>query len=98
MMKSMNNNQIRNADAYTMKKRLMTKLREYDFAIVETTLFLDTHPNNRKALNYYTKLREERKNVLDDYEKRFGPITINGNMSVKSWDWVSGPWPWEGEC
>lgn len=92
-----NTNAIRNG-VNNRKMHLMKKLREYDFAIFETVEFLDTHPCNIKALKYYSKLREEREKVLVEYEASFGPITMYGNKSDSSWDWVKGPWPWEGEC
>lgn len=93
------NGNMNRAGNYTPKKtHLMRKLREYDFAIFETVEFLDTHPKNKKALEYYTKLRAEREKILAEYEAAFGPITMYGNESDSDWDWVKGPWPWEGEC
>ena len=82
----------------TTRARLMQKIREYDFAIVETALFLDTHPNCHKALNYYHKIVAEKKKLVSEYESRFGPLTIYGNENQHKWDWINGPWPWEGEC
>jgi len=92
------NGNMARGSGFAKKAHLMRKLREYDFAIFETTEFLDTHPHNLKALKYYSKLREEREKVLSEYEASFGPITMYGNVNGESWDWVKGPWPWEGEC
>lgn len=97
-MQNAKTSRINNCGADNTCRRLLKKLREYDFAIVETALFLDTHPNNRKALAYYTKLRDERAALAAEYEKNVGPITICGNKSDSKWDWITGPWPWEGEC
>ena len=36
--------------------------------------------------------------VLHAYEKACGPMTMYGNKSQRSWDWVEGPWPWESEA
>lgn len=77
---------------------LMKKIREYDFAITETSLFLDTHPNNAKAVNYYNNLRLEREKYYNEYEKTYGPITMYGNTDSSNWNWTNGPWPWEKEC
>ena len=41
---------------------------------------------------------DEAEKLLAEYEASFGPITMYGNMSENDWDWVKGPWPWEGEC
>lgn len=80
------------------KAQLLRKIREYDFAIVETTLFLDTHPNNQKALSYYHKLKADRKKLVSEFENNFGPLTMYCNENKTKWDWITGPWPWEGEC
>jgi len=93
-MKTMNTS----SNITSQKRHLLEKIRKYDFAIVETSLFLNTHPNNLKALQYYTKIRKERDLVASEYEKNFGPLTIKGNIRENNWDWISGPWPWEGDC
>ncbi len=92
-----NSNMSRNANYSSQKSHLMRKIREYDFAIFETVLFLDTHPNNLKALKYYSKLQNEREKLIAEHEANIGPITMHGNKNENRWDWVSGPWPWEGE-
>lgn len=96
-MMNMQNSQNNRGTNAMARHRMMQKIREYDFAIVETALFLDTHPNNMKALKYYSKLRGERDAIVAEYEKNIGPITMHGNMNENKWDWVTGPWPWEGE-
>ncbi len=79
------------------EKRLLSKIREYDFALLETVEFLDTHPQNLKALRYYSKLRSDLDILISEYEERFGPMTMYGNMNENGWDWIDGPWPWEGK-
>ena len=76
----------------------MKQLRAIDFAIQETVLYLNAYPENRQALEYYHQLMEQRKTLMSAYEKSCGPITMYGNTSRNSWDWVKGPWPWEPEA
>lgn len=90
------NQQVR--PSMNAKAQLLRKIREYDFAIVETALFLDTHPNCKKALHYYHKVNAEKTKLVAEYESRFGPLTVCGNENKTKWDWITGPWPWEGEC
>jgi len=73
---------------------LKKKLRELDFAIVETVLYLDAYPECKSALEYYCKLKEERKSVAEAVNEKCGPITARDNCCA-SWDWVKTPWPWE---
>ncbi len=76
----------------------MNRLRALDFAIQETVLFLDAYPENRQALDYYHQLLEQRKQVLASHQKNCGPVSMYGNESRTSWDWVKGPWPWEPDA
>ena len=80
-----------------MKHQLMNKIRQADFAMQETVLFLDTHPNCRRALRYYEEVRKKSMYYRAEYEKNFGPVTICGNENTDKWMWVKTPWPWQAE-
>ena len=73
-------------------------LQALDFALQETVLYLDAYPNCMQALDYYHSLIEQKTAVLESYEKTCGPVSMYGNQSRTSWDWVKGPWPWEPEA
>ena len=70
-------------------------LQAIDFAIQETVLYLDAYPDHAEALKYYHALMDQRNQIAAAYEKQCGPLTMYGNQSRNSWDWISGPWPWE---
>lgn len=74
---------------------LLQKLRQVDFAIYDTVLYLDAYPNCRKALAHYHSLLEMQRKLKAEYEAMHGPITCFGNESRDSWDWTATPWPWE---
>ena len=78
--------------------RQMDALRAIDFAIQETVLYLDAYPHCEEALQYYHALLEQRNVLSSAYEKQCGPLTIYGNQSCNSWDWIRGPWPWQQEA
>ena len=73
-------------------------LRAINFAIQETVLYLDAYPYHTEALAYYHALIEERDKLLASYQKNCAPMTMYGNVSRQSWDWVKGPWPWEPDA
>lgn len=73
-------------------------MQALDFAIQETVLYLDAYPNCEQALEYYHTLIEQRRELSESYEASCGPISIYGNTSKHSWDWVAAPWPWEPEA
>ena len=79
-----------------MDKRnaLLKKIMMADFALHETVLFLDTHPQNAKALAYYRKMQARREELAEQFRKEFGPLTY---YEVKSncWNWIDTPWPWQ---
>ena len=77
------------------KERLMDEIKQYDFTLVELGLYLDTHPNDTKALRLYESVSEKLDELTEKYEHNFGPLTINGIHSAEHWTWIDGPWPWE---
>ena len=81
-----------NKDRLDMLKRVM----ELEFTAIDLNLFLDTHPNDQKALAYYDKILMELRETKREYEKRYGPLTVFGVTPGKNyWQWVEEPWPWE---
>lgn len=75
--------------------RLMRKIKEYDFALKELNLYLDTHPNCRRALALFKKYKELRRKSVEEYTEKFGPITPDQSSSDQRWTWIDDPWPWE---
>ncbi len=80
------------------KNKLMKKIYQYDFALYETVLYLDTHPTNKKALNYYSKVKDEATKLRCEYTSKYGPLTVNDNNDPNDWHWIDKPWPWEKEA
>jgi len=79
-------------------RRTAAELQAVDFALQETVLYLDAYPDHAQALDYYHRLIELRRELMERYERNCGPVTMYGNQSQTSWDWVKGPWPWEPEA
>lgn len=74
---------------------LMTKIKQYDFTLKELNLYLDTHPNCRRALAMFQKYRKLREEAVREYNEKFGPITPEQNLSTQRWAWIDEPFPWE---
>lgn len=79
------------------KKQLFQYINQVSFAVDDIKLYLDTHPEDVYALEYYTKVRDARKRAVEEYNRRFGPLTADQVMSKNYWTWVMDPWPWERE-
>lgn len=79
------------------KAMLMKQINEASFAIDDVLLFLDTHPRNASAMQYYQNAVSMRKKALDTYQNQFGPLLVD-DVTGSSWSWINEPWPWEGGC
>ena len=81
-------------DKYMTRKEMLKKIKCLKFAVVELALYLDTHPDDKKALCLHNKYSKELKEICDKYQKVYGPLTIE--YPCNKWRWLEEPWPWEG--
>lgn len=75
---------------------LRTTLRQIDFAIIETKLYLDVYPDCKEAWNYICELRKKRAKLATEYEEKYGMLTMYGVCGESSEKCF--PWPWEYEA
>ena len=40
------------------KKKLLNYIDTVSFALIDTTLYLDTHPNDQKAINHFNQYQK----------------------------------------
>ena len=76
------------------QKEMLKKIKCLKFAVTELALYLDTHPDDKKALCLHNKYSKELKEICDKYQKVYGPLTIE--YPCNKWRWLEEPWPWEG--
>jgi len=77
------------------RDRVMKQIQALAFTQYELILFLDTHPNDKKALHAYHKVTPQLNELRKYYRENFGPMTPAEVDSTTEWTWVCGPWPWE---
>ncbi|MCC8136817.1 MAG: spore coat protein CotJB [Clostridiales bacterium] len=80
------------------RMQLLTYIDEVSFCAYDLMLYLDTHPEDACAMEYFGKYSEARKRAADIYEEKYGPLQYGqscGN-NMESVKWVTEPWPWEG--
>ena len=83
------------------REKMLKKVMEYEFSVIDAGLYLDSYPDNECAVDYFLKTRAMRNNTVSDYERKFGALTIYGDNITDSdgWTWTDTPWPWEmGDC
>lgn len=77
------------------KNALMKVIKQYDFALYELNLYLDTHPKCMNALAYFKKYQDLRRKAVDEYTQKYGPITADQTNTDEGWKWTNAPWPWQ---
>lgn len=83
------------------RSELMHLINVASFSVDDVKLFLDTHPDNKEALDYFREYSDLRNHALNEYARHFGPLTIDTATASCSdyWNWINEPWPWqEGGC
>ncbi|ATW26861.1 spore coat protein CotJB [Candidatus Formimonas warabiya] len=74
----------------------LRKIQVLEFTAIELNLFLDTHPEDKNAVDIYNLATRELNKSKKAYEKMYGPLVNFGFSRSKSpWQWISSPWPWE---
>ncbi|HWQ50766.1 MAG TPA: spore coat protein CotJB [Terriglobales bacterium] len=79
------------------RERMLKAVQQYAFAMWDASLFLDSHPEDMKALAYFNKISELHRQAVADFEARYGPLTSMSAAGTERWTWVDSPWPWEME-
>lgn len=79
------------------KKEICMNVYELGFVMTEILLYLDTHPNDLEAIEYYNKMKEKYNKAVKVYEDKIGPLTFTGVDCDNYWTWVATPMPWEME-
>lgn len=76
-----------------VREEMIMRIRELDFAIVELGLYLDTHPEDQRALCLHREYTKQVKELKDKYQKVYGPLTIY--YPCNKWRWLEEPWGYD---
>lgn len=77
------------------KSALLRRLSAAEFALWETTVFLDTHPDDQLALASFKKYKQQACELEAEYKAKFGPLTSQDSYGNVMFQWIDNPWPWE---
>lgn len=76
--------------------RLLKDLQMHDFALLELSLFLNTHPADMPSLQQFNQLVQKRQRIAANFEQLYGPLLQYGHSYSKfPWQWAQSPWPWQ---
>lgn len=65
------------------------------FAITELNLYLDTHMDDKDALDMLKTLNKLLREGTEKFTRLYGPQMITDFISGERFSWVDNPWPWE---
>jgi spore coat protein JB len=77
------------------RNTLLKNLSAIGFYLFDLHLFLNTHPNETRAMELYSRYRQQFLALTAEFESKFGPLTALNGVSGNEWKWVRSPWPWE---
>lgn len=77
------------------RMNLRHRLMAIRFAIWDLHLYLDTHCGDRQAAELISKYKEKYKEVLREYQCKYGPLTATGDYGEL---WLKTPFPWVNEA
>lgn len=89
-----NNNDECCEEKTRVRQEMMHQIKSLNFAVIELGLYLDTHPDDRRALCLHREYTKQLKELKDKYQRVYGPLSIY--YPCKKWRWLEEPWPWEG--
>jgi spore coat protein JB len=73
----------------------LTELQTLGFAVQELALYLDTHRDDREALELYHSYQNLYEKCRSAYREKHGPLTHMHGSDAATYDWLEDPWPWE---
>ena len=73
----------------------MTELQALGFAIQELALYLDTHREDREALELYREYQKRYLKCKEEYMNRRGQLNHLTPAQTPEYTWLDDPWPWE---
>lgn len=91
----------KNKEPYQIKPsndqaELLTYIDSLSFACVDLNLYLDVNPNDRNAIELFNQYKNQKNNLLKEYQSKFGPLLLSSDsLNTYPWSWNDNPWPWE---
>lgn len=73
----------------------LTELQALGFAVQELALYLDTHRDDREALELYRNYQKMYSHCREEYRKKHGPMNHMHPSEGEGYEWLADPWPWE---
>lgn len=74
-------------------EELMRAIMEADFFAQDLKLYLDTHPDDMRAVEMFREAVKQSRACKAAFEDSFYPLTAENAGTDGAWDWFDGVWP-----
>ena len=74
-----------------VRQEMMKQIKCLSFAVVDISEYLDTHPDDRKAICLHKEYCNRLEEIKDKYQRIFGSLSIY--YPCNKWRWLEEPWP-----
>jgi len=72
----------------------LTELQTLGFVLQELALYLDTHREDREALELYRAYQKMYHDAAAEYSRKCSPL-MHAIPTEGPYNWLDDPWPWE---
>lgn len=79
------------------KQELLNYINVVSFAAIDANLYLDTHPKDEAAIEYFNNYQKARNQAVREYSAAFGPLNLDTADVRREFDWATDNWPWQLE-
>lgn len=76
---------------------MLLNINQMEFASHELRLLLDVYPDNMMIINKFNEYRSKANELMDMYEKKYGPLCWSDLSNMNMFSWEVSSWPWEME-
>lgn len=77
------------------RERLLRDVQAKSFLAHDILLYLDTHPEDRRAFEVYQRALEDRREAMAAYEQQVRALQTDSQRCRSDFDWVDGDYPWQ---
>ena len=82
-----------NGNFQQTRSEMLDEIRAVNFTVIELGLYLDINPDDKRALCLHNENANKLRMLTDNYQKMYGPLSIE--CPCNKWRWLEQPWPWE---
>lgn len=80
------------------KEQMLRDINVVDFTVIELALYLNTHPYDSNALEYFNHYNRIRTQLKKEFSRTYYPLKMDFAECSQEWKWGEAPLPWEGVC